>query len=147
MSTCFFPESWSKWREIWHRWSFPEPLFFKYLSNTHEKICLWKKVREALPRTTSKEACGTEVRPNLELQGSIFKSKTLEINQDKVLLDLMRSVDEFFFLGPEIAEAAQMLRTFKEWEILSGPGNQDGTLLLRCGYTMSGQINYCVVGE
>lgn len=73
---------------------FPKPFFFFFmnLSNMWENPSLERG--KALPRTTSEEACGTEVRPNLELQEELmFKSKALEINQNKVLFYLIKSLD------------------------------------------------------
>ena len=66
---------------------------FTYLSNTHKKIHLCKDIIQALPRTKSKEASVIQVKPSMELQEFTFKSRVIESNQDKVLLDLMRSGD------------------------------------------------------
>jgi len=44
-------------------------------------------------RTKSKEASVIQVKPSMERQEFPFKSKVIESNQDKVLLDLMRSGD------------------------------------------------------
>jgi len=66
---------------------------FTYLTNTHKKIHLCKDIIQALPRTKSKEASVIQVKPSMERQEFTFKSKVIESNQDKVLLDLMRSGD------------------------------------------------------
>lgn len=41
-----------------------------------------------------------------------------------------------------------MLRTFREQELLLGPGKEDGIFLLKRGHTLSGKTRFChVVGE
>lgn len=64
---------------------------FAYLSNTHKKIHLCKNIIQALLRTKSKEASVIQVKPSMERQNSLSNPKVIESNQDKVLLDLMRS--------------------------------------------------------